>query len=140
MEDFVADMIFIDAPAGAVFGALSTPEQVLEWFDAEEAVIGAWEDGEFDVQGSDGWRVSAVVQAAVRGEELVLRDCYWALDDAKHGPSQIRFRLEPHDDGVWLSVRHEGLSGREDWQSFAAAMRERWIRCTVALKRLVEGI
>lgn len=140
MEDFVADMIFIDASAADVFSALSTPEHVLEWFDADSAVIGAWADGEFTVEGNDGWRVTAVVETATAGEELVLRDCYWELGEARHGPSRIRFRLDAHDDGVWLSVRHEDLAGGADWQAFASTMRARWVRSTVALKRHIEGI
>jgi uncharacterized protein YndB with AHSA1/START domain len=140
MDDFVADMIFIDASPADVFSALTSPTDVLEWFDADEAVIGAWEEGEFTVRGSDGWEVAAVVEAATAGEELVLRDCYWELAGTRHGPSRIRFGLDARDGGVWLSVRHGNLSGGADWETFAGAMRERWVRSTVALKRHIEGI
>ncbi len=140
MDDFVADMIFIDASPAAVFSALSSPADVLEWLDADEAVIGAWEGGEFTARGSDGWEVSAVVETATVGEELVLRDCYWELGGTRHGPSRIRFGLEARDGGVWLSVRHGNLAGGADWEAFASAMRDRWVRSTVALKRHIEGI
>lgn len=140
MEDFVADMIFVDAPASDVYSALSSPEDVLEWLDADEAVIGAWSDGEFAVRTSDGWRISAVVETAIAGEELVLGQCYWELGDTRHGPSRIRFELASRDGGVWVSVRHEDLGGGSDWEAFARDMRGRWVRATVALKRHVEGI
>lgn len=140
MEDFVADMIFIDAPAAEVFSALSSPAEVLEWFDADEAVIGAWKDGEFTVQGSEGWRINAVVETSTAGEELILRDCYWELGGVKHGPSRILLRLDAQDGGVWFSVRHENLAGGADWEAFARDLRQRWVRATVALKRHVEGI
>ncbi len=140
MDDFVADMIFIDAPADRVFAALRHPEEMLVWWDADEAVIGAWENGEFEVKTSDGSLVTAVVESVTSGEEMSLREFYWERGGTKHGPSRVHFRLEERDGGVWFSVRHEQLRGAKDWEAFALAMRERWVAATVALKRHVEGI
>ena len=140
MDDFVADLIFIDASANQVFAALSDPEEILVWLDVEEAVIGAWENGEFTVKGSDGSRVSAVVESVTPGKELVLRDYYWQRGGERRGPSRVQFCLDERDGGVWFSVRHAKLAGGADWEAFAEAMREKWVKATVALKRHIEQI
>ncbi len=139
MDDLVADLIFVDAPASAVHAALCSPHEILEWFDAIEAVIGAWPDGEFTALREDGSRVTAVVDS-VTPEGLRLRECVWEIGGEQHGPSRVEFSLREADGGVWLSVRHSEIGTGAAADQFAAYARRVWVGATVAIKRRVEGI
>jgi len=140
MENFVADIIFIDAPASQVFEALVDPHAMLEWMAATEAEIGAWDDGEYRVTLEDGTTVEGIVELIKANTELRLRDVYWGANDQRHGPSRLQFQVDERSDGLWFGVRHEDLDQGERWQSFAEAMRSQWVQRTVALKRYIEGI
>ena len=145
MENFGADMIFIDASLERVFVALVDPNDVLEWLSGEEAEIGAWKDGVYRVRRADGC-LSGIVDSVDEKVGISLRDCFWERDGdegrQRCGPTRIRFQLQPQDNGVWVTVRHDDLDAAPggDWHTFAASMRKQWVEATVALKRHVEGI
>jgi hypothetical protein len=56
---------------------------------------------------------------------------------------RLQFELVPHDTGIWINIRQDGLdSGGEagEWEDFARAVRRDLIQYTLRLKRHIEGI
>lgn len=140
MEDFVADHIFIDATPEAIFAALVDPESVLEWFSADEARVAAGDGGEFTVVREDGATLSGTITRFEPGVALEIGDWRHTSDVGQRGPMRVAFSLRPEDGGAWITVRQDDLAGQAGWEDFAIATRREWVRATVALKRLVEGI
>ncbi len=140
MDNFVADMIFVDAPAERVYRALVEPDELLEWLSVDEAVVGAWPEGEYRVRWSDGAELRGEVQALLPQTGVTLRDVYWTAEGESRGPSRLNFVLREEGGGVWLTVRHEDLDQGPMWETFAQHMRRCWVDATVALKRHVEQI
>jgi len=140
MDNFVADAIFIDAPARRVFSALFDPQEVLVWLDAETATVDAREGGIFSARRADGSSVSGSISVFAADECVEIRDYYHELDGEKRGPMRLGFRLEPQGEGVWITVRQDDLDTGRDWKPFAQETRKEWVRSTVALKRHIEQI
>ena len=140
MEDFVADHIFIDASPDAIFAALVDPESLLEWLSAEEVRVAAGEGGEFSIVREDGALLSGTITRYAPGVALEIGDWWHTSADGRRGPMRVAFSLRPEDGGAWITVYQRDLAGQSGWEDFAIATRQEWVRATVALKRLVEGI
>lgn len=141
MDDFAADVIFIDAPPSRVFSALLDPEEILIWMDAETAIVEAGLGGEFTVEKADGSAVSGSISRLDPDALLEISDYYYqgALGE-RRGPMVLRFTLEPRDEGVWLLARQEGLDTGVDWHSFLKSVRKGLLAITLGLKRQIEQI
>jgi len=141
MENFVADTIFIDAPADRVFSALIEPEEILEWLDGSEARIAAGVGGAYQVSRLDGVSHRGTIAELRAPERLRIAD-WWveSPSGSARGPMEVTWTVEPHDGGVWVTVRQDSLDTHPGWESYALEARAEWVRATVALKRLIEGI
>jgi len=140
MENFVADAIFIDAPAETVFAAILCPEDILEWMDAESAEVAGEPGGIFRAQRTDGSTVVGEIRVLAPGARIEIVDYYWEFGNSRRGPMALNFDLRRHDDGVWLTVRQRDMDGQSEWQQFAEQTGAGWVRATVALKRHIEQI
>ncbi|MCZ6795120.1 MAG: SRPBCC domain-containing protein [Planctomycetota bacterium] len=140
MDDFVADAIYIDASPARVFSALLEPQEVVEWMDANEARIAPGVGGEFTVLRNDGSTLAGSIAELIDGKRLRLDDYYFERGAERRGPMFVTFILEPRDEGVWITVRQDGLNTGDGWEDFAHGTRREWVRATVALKRLIEQI
>jgi uncharacterized protein YndB with AHSA1/START domain len=141
MDNFVADAIYIDAPPGRVFEAILEPEDILVWMDAESAEVDARPGGAFAARRMDGSSVAGTISALDPGRAIEIGEWSHESGGVRRGSMTLRFLLEPRDDGVWLTVRQDGLDlGPKGWQDFALSTRRELVRSTVALKRHIEGI
>lgn len=140
MDGFVADVIFIDAPPGDVFAAILDPRDILVWMDAENAVVEPEQGGLFKVERMDGSKVTGHVSRLEPDRELEIEELYHEEAGERRGPMRVCISLEPRDNGVWLTVRQDGLGTGKDWAAFNSSTRREWVRATVALKRHIEQI
>ncbi|MBI4601318.1 MAG: SRPBCC domain-containing protein [Planctomycetes bacterium] len=140
MDDSVADLIFIDAEPERVFEALVEPEEILCWLELEAAIVDMFQGGSYSLRRADGSRASGTITAFEPPELLEVSDWFEESAEGRRGPMTVRFELRPEGDGVWVTVRQEGLATGPGWKAFAERTREAWVRATVALKRHVEQI
>ncbi len=140
MDSFVADRIFVDAPADVVYRALLNAEDAMVWLGADSAFIDARPGGVFRAERSDGSNVSGVIARLEETTRIELGEYYHEASGVRRGPMRVELLVTPHGAGVWLMARQDGLDSQSDWKQFAEATRREWVRATVALKRHVEGI
>lgn len=140
MENFVADGIFIDAPAGEIISTLLDPEGIRVWMDAEEAAVEPRRGGSFRARRRDGSTVTGTVVGLEPGRLVEIGDYYWERQGLRRGPMKLRFLLEARHGGHWITVRQDHLDSGEDWKKFARATRKELVRATVTLKRHIEQI
>jgi uncharacterized protein YndB with AHSA1/START domain len=140
VDNFVADAIYVDAPPARVFSALTEPEDVLSWMDAERAVVDARAGGRFTAVRADGSTVTGGIAVYEPDTRLEIEEYFHEKDGERRGPMHLRFHLVAQGDGVWLTVRQDGLDTAKGWEDFARETRRELVRSTVALKRHVEGI
>lgn len=140
MDSFVADRIFVDAPPQRVFQAFVDPEEALVWLDAEGVVIEPRLGGSYRIQRPNCETIVGTISELVPAQRLVISACTYQSPQGGRGPSRIILSADPSGAGTWLNVRHEELDGQDGWQAFAQTVRRDWVRATVALKRLIEGI
>ena len=140
MENFVADGIYIDSPPDVVFASLLRPKDVLVWMDAEEATIEATQNGRFFVRRFDGSTVTGTITGLTPNQRLEISDYYWEKSDEKHGPMRLSVTLQPRGEGVWITLRQDGLDSGTNWKAFAQETRKELVRSTVAMKRHIDQI
>jgi len=143
MENYTADGIYIEASAERVFAALSDPQEILIWLDATEARIAPAREGEFSARLEDGSSLQGRISEFNPPLRLVIEELSWSKEEQERGKMKLLFELVPHDTGIWINIRQDGLdSGGEagEWEDFARAVRRDLIQYTLRLKRHIEGI
>ena len=76
--------------------------------------------------------VTGTVLESVRPERLVIT--FPGSAEQREDPSQVTFTIEPHEDIVRLTVRHDGLPTESDYQAISAG----WPAVMANLKSLLE--
>ena len=122
----------------------ATPERVWEALTDADLTASYWgHRNESDWQPGSPWEhvrtdgsgvsdVSGTVVEAVLPERLVLT--FPGSEEQRENPSVVTFTIEPHEEIVRLSVRHEGLPTEEDYQAISGG----WPAVMANLKSLLE--
>jgi uncharacterized protein YndB with AHSA1/START domain/uncharacterized protein YciI len=120
-EGTILATVDIGASPERVFRALTTPEELIRWWGADEVYRttewtadlrpgGHWRAGG---RGADGhpFAVEGKILEIDAPRKLVMT---WKPDWDPGAPSTVTYRLEPEGDGTRVTVRHEGLAGRPE--------------------------
>ena len=100
-------------------------------------------EGEFSARHEDGSSLQGRISEFNPPLRLVVEDLCWKKEEQERGKMRLQFELVPHDTGIWINIRQDGLdSGGEagEWEDFARAVRRDLIQYTLRLKRHIEGI
>jgi uncharacterized protein YndB with AHSA1/START domain len=129
MPDILQDFP-IKAPLDQVFGALSTPRGLDEWWTLTSS--GRPEVGtDYELGFGPGYDWRATVTRSVRNSEFEIR--MTVADDDWQG-TVVSFALEPRDESTWLRFRHTGWPAANEhyrischcWAMYLRVLR-RWL-------------
>lgn len=147
--DRITLQIDIDAPPERVFHALTTPEELLQWWGPEaHCITNRWEldlrpGGQWAAHGHDetcgDWTVSGEI---LEFEPPRVFACTWneSLERARPlGTTRVRYELEAIASGTRLTLVHDGFGAfeavRQDyangWPGILASLRGYLLRAPV---------
>lgn len=125
--------IFIEGTADQVWEALTTQEQLSQWWDPLRSAD--WNPGGmvvFDVD--DGYKIDCEIIEIDRPRTLVMTfDCDRYPD---HPPTRVRWEVEPVEGGCLLRLVHDGFPSVDKG---LADVSQHWPTMIADMKRLIEA-